>query len=202
MTTLRRALLHGALEVLPFFCHFGDFLPIWRFWQLFGNFFWLILILGQFVITPYCNIFWENSQSEIEARRVSWSLFLYILQALECFTLYSKAFFLHYLLLFFNFWVKIRPMFVKIWFRININWHNLVKSAKKKNLVTCAFIGPWCALFPCWMLIIWLFHSILKLVSASLWIQRLIPSEIFVSGHFEKKTTFEQLKKITNFTYI
>ena len=21
------------------FCHFGDFLPIWRFWQLFGDFF-------------------------------------------------------------------------------------------------------------------------------------------------------------------
>ena len=61
--------------------------------------------------------------------------FLYILQALECFTLYSKAFFLHYMLLFFNFWVKIRPMFVKIWFRININWHNLVKSAMKKILL-------------------------------------------------------------------
>ena len=59
---------------------------------------------------------------------------IYILQALECFTLYSKAFFfLHYMLLFFNFWVKIRPMFVKIWFRININWHYLAKSAKKKS---------------------------------------------------------------------
>ena len=98
-----------------------------------------------------CTFFWENSQSEIEARRVSWSLFLYILQALECFTLYSKAFFLHYMLLFFNFWVKIRPMFVKIWFRININWHNLVKSAMKKILLFAPLSDHdvRCSLFEC-----------------------------------------------------
>ena len=87
-----------------------------------------------------------------------------------------QGIFLHYMLLFFNFWVKIRPMFVKIWFRININWHNLVKSAMKKillfaplsdHVVRCSLVE--CLLYGC----------SIKLVSASLWIQRLIPSEIF-----------------------
>ena len=40
----------GVFAILATFCQFGDF----------GNFlaiFWLILILGQFVITPYSDIF-------------------------------------------------------------------------------------------------------------------------------------------------
>ena len=47
VTTLRRASLYGAVDRLAFFAILAIF---WRF-------FWPILILGQFVITPYSNIF-------------------------------------------------------------------------------------------------------------------------------------------------
>ena len=57
MTTLRPASLHGALEVLAFFA----ILAILAFLAIF----WLILILGQFVITPYSNIFdWSSGLGE------------------------------------------------------------------------------------------------------------------------------------------
>ena len=80
-----------------------------------------------------CTFFWENSQSEIEARGVSWSLYYIYFTSFRVLHFVFQGIFLHYMLLFFNFWVKIRPMFVKIWFRINLNWHYLAKSAKKKS---------------------------------------------------------------------
>ena len=45
---LHLALLHGAMDWLAFFYHFGNFLVIFR----------PILIIGEFLITPYSNIFW------------------------------------------------------------------------------------------------------------------------------------------------
>ena len=96
----------------------------------------LFCYLGRKIISwYYLYIFFEKIvKAKLRPEGSLDHFIIYILQALECFTLYSKAFFfLHYMLLFFNFWVKIRPMFVKIWFRININWHYLAKSAKKKS---------------------------------------------------------------------